>query len=201
MNFFFKIAAWLFHPLLMPLLGVILYFYVTPRFIIPEIVYSKLIVVFILTFLIPLLLIFLLKTTRVINSVHLNEVKDRRYPLMFQCFLFVLIIRIVFSPSQVPELYCFFVAILSSTITDFILVLFKFKGSLHTICISGISMFLIALSIHFKINVLVIISLLLLANGWVASSRMYTNSHSPIELLFGFFIGALPQLILLNYWL
>ncbi len=201
MNFFFKIAAWLFHPLLMPLLGVILYFYVTPRFIIPEIVYSKLIVVFILTFLIPLLLIFLLKTTRVINSVHLNEVKERRYPLMFQCFLFVLIIRIVFSPSQYPELYFFFVAILISTITAFILVLFKFKVSLHTIGISGITMFLIALSIHFKINVLVIISLLLLANGWVASSRMYTNSHSPIELLFGFFIGALPQLILLNYWL
>lgn len=201
MNYFFKIAAWIFHPLLMPLLGVVLYFYVTPRFIIPEMVYSKLIVVFILTFLIPILLIYLLKTTRIINSVHLNEVKERRYPLMLQCLLFVLIIKVVFNPYQYPELYFFFVAILISTITAFMLVLFKFKVSLHTIGISGVTMFLIALSIHFKINVLVIISLLLLANGWVASSRMYTNSHYTIELLFGFSIGAVPQLILLNYWL
>lgn len=201
MKLFFKIAAWLFHPLLMPLLGVLLYFYVTPRFIIPELVYSKLIVVFILTFLIPVLLIFLLKNTRIINSVHLNEVMERRYPLMVQCLLFVLIIRVVFNPNQYPELYFFFVAILISTITAFMLVLFKFKVSLHTIGISGVTMFLIALSIHFKINVLMIIAFLLFANGWVASSRITTKSHSSIELIFGIFIGAVPQLIVLNYWL
>ncbi len=201
MNFFFKIAAWLFHPLLMPLLGVAIYFRVTPRFIIPEMMYSKLLVVFILTFLIPVLLFFLLKTLGVINSIHLKEVRERRLPLMLQCFLFIIVIKMVFEPYHYPELYYFFVATLISAICAFVLVLVKFKVSLHMIGIAGVTMFLIALSIHFKINTLVLISILFLVNGWVASSRLHTQSHTPVELIFGFLIGLVPQLILVNYWL
>ena len=87
MNVFLKIAAYLFHPLWIPTLGVGLYYRVTPRHIIPELMYSKLLVVFILTFLVPLLLFFLLKTLKVIKSIHLSEVKERRVPLMINWFL------------------------------------------------------------------------------------------------------------------
>lgn len=201
MNFFFKIAAWLFHPLLMPLLGVVIYFRVTPRFIIPEMMYSKVLVVFILSFLIPVLLFFLLKTLGVINSIHLKDVRERRLPLMLQCFLFVIVIKMIFEPYYYPELYYFFVAILLSAICAFVLVLVKFKVSLHMIGIAGVTMFLIALSIHFKINTLVLIGMLFLINGWVASSRLHTKAHTPVELVFGFLIGLVPQLILVNYWL
>ena len=38
-------------------------------------------------------------------------------------------------------------------------------------------------------------------NGWVASSRLATKSHSISELIIGFFIGALPQVVILKYWL
>tara|TARA_R110000850_G_scaffold277058_1_gene421931 strand:- start:175548 stop:176153 length:606 start_codon:yes stop_codon:yes gene_type:complete len=201
MNVFLKIAAYLFHPLWIPTLGVGLYYRVTPRHIIPELMYSKLLVVFILTFLVPLLLFFLLKTLKVIKSIHLSEVKERRVPLMIQCFLFVVLIKLVFEYYHYPELYYFFVGALVSAITAFILVLFKFKVSLHMIGIAGITMFIIALSIHFKINTLVLIGLLFFINGWVASSRLHTESHSPAELIFGFFIGFIPQLIFVNYWL
>ncbi|MCR9181878.1 MAG: hypothetical protein NXH73_03035 [Flavobacteriaceae bacterium] len=201
MNGFLKIGAWLFHPLLMPILGVALYYRVTPRFIMPEMMYSKLLVVFILTFLIPVLLFFLLKTLGVINSIHLKEVRERRLPLMLQCLVFVIVIKMVFEPYHYPELYYFFVATLISAISAFVLVLINFKVSLHMIGIAGVTMFLIALSIHFKINTLVLISILFLINGWVASSRLHTKSHTLVELIFGFLIGFIPQLILVNYWL
>lgn len=201
MNYFLKIAAWIFHPLLMPLLGVALYFRITPRFVIPEIMYSKLIVVFILTFLIPVLLFFLLKTLGVIKSIHLKTVSERKVPLILQCLLVILVLKVVFQPNVYPELYSFFVGILFSLITAFVLVAAKFKVSLHMLGISGVTMFLIALSIYFKVNALVLIGLLLFVNGWVASSRLHTKSHTPLELVFGFFVGLLPQLILVNYWL
>jgi membrane-associated phospholipid phosphatase len=201
MNAFLKIGAWLFHPLLMPLLGVTLYFRVTPRFIIPEMMYSKLLVVFILTFLIPVLLFFLLKTLGLIKSIHLKEVEERRIPLMLQCILFVVVIKMVFEPYHYPELYFFFVGTLFSAVTAFVLVMAKFKVSLHMIGTAGVTMFLIALSIHFKVNTLVLISFLILVNGWVATSRLHSKAHTPVELIFGFFVGFLPQLILLNYWL
>lgn len=110
-------------------------------------------------------------------------------------------IKMVFEPYHYPELYYFFVATLISAICAFVLVLVKFKVSLHMIGIAGVTMFLIALSIHFKINTLVLISILFLVNGWVASSRLHTLSHTPVELIFGFLIGLVPQLILVNYWL
>ena len=67
--------------------------------------------------------------------------------------------------------------------------------------IAGITMFLIALGVHFKVNVLIAIGLLFIANGWVASSRLHTHSHNYPELIAGFFVGVLPQLIMLNFWL
>lgn len=201
MNNFLKIAAWVFHPLLIPLLGVVLYFRITPRYIVPELMYSKFIVVFILTFLIPVLLFFLLKNMGIIHSIHLNTAKERKAPIIFQCLLVILIIKVVFQPSMYPELFSFFVGILFSLITAFVLVAANFKVSLHMIGVSGVTMFLIALSIHFKINALFFIGLLFIITGLVASSRLHTKSHSPLELIFGFFVGLFPQLILVNYWL
>jgi membrane-associated phospholipid phosphatase len=37
--------------------------------------------------------------------------------------------------------------------------------------------------------------------GAIATSRLHLKAHTPIELLIGAFIGLLPQLILVNYWL
>jgi len=37
--------------------------------------------------------------------------------------------------------------------------------------------------------------------GAVATSRLHLKAHSNIELVIGAFIGVIPQLILVNYWL
>lgn len=201
MNIFFKIAAYLFHPLWIPTYGVALYYFVTPRYVLPEMIQSKLLVVFILTFLIPMVFFFLLKNLGLVKSIHLNEVKERKLPLMIQCLILVVLVKIVFVSTNYPELYFFFVGMLCSAVTAFILVILKFKVSLHMIGVAGITMFLIALSIHFKINTLYTIGILLFVNGWVASSRLHTKSHTGVELLIGFFVGLLPQLIFVAYWL
>lgn len=201
MNFFLRLAAYLFHPLLMPLLGATLYYIVTPRFIELEIMQARLFSIAIITLFIPIIVFFLLKNIGVLQSIHLQSVGERKIPLMVQCLLLLLIIKMVFDPYESPELYYFFVAILFSSISALILVLLKFKVSLHQMGIAGVTMFLIALGIHFKVNVLVGIGFFFIANGWVASSRLHTNSHTGIELIIGFFVGILPQLVMLNFWL
>jgi hypothetical protein len=37
--------------------------------------------------------------------------------------------------------------------------------------------------------------------GAVATSRLHLRAHNNIELLMGVFVGIIPQLIMLNYWL
>jgi hypothetical protein len=107
----------------------------------------------------------------------------------------------IFTPYENPELYYFFVGILISTLAALILVMLKFKVSLHQMGLAGVTMFLIALSIHFKVNLLIGIGVFFFFNGWIASSRLHTNSHNYIELIIGFFLGVLPQIIVLNFWL
>ena len=201
MNFFLRFAAYLFHPLLMPLLGSALYYALTPRFIEPDIQQARLLAVAIITLFIPIIVFFLLKNLTIVKSIQLENVTERKYPLMIQCLLLLLIIKMVFDPYDSPELYYFFVGILFSSITTLLLVYAEFKVSLHQMGVAGVTMFLIALGVHFKINVLIAIGVLFIANGWVASSRLHTNSHNYPELIAGFLIGIIPQLIILNFWL
>ena len=201
MKLFLKIGSILFHPLLMPLMGTAIYFYITPRFVDRQMVVGNLFVLAIVTVIIPIVMFFLLKSLRLVDSIFLRTVKERKFPLMIQCILLLLVIKIVFDPYDNPELYHFFVGILFSAFSALLMVFFKIKISLHQMGVAGLLMFLVGLSAHFKINLLMSISFFLFANGWVASSRLQAKAHNYTELWTGLFIGALPQLVLFNMWL
>lgn len=201
MNYFLRVAAYLFHPLLIPAMGVFIYYLITPRFMSMELAQSSFFAVIIITIFIPVITFFLLKNLGVVNSIHLPEVRERKIPLMIQSLLLLLIIKLVFDPYDSPELYYFFIGVLLSALSALVLGIFGFKASLHQMGISGLTMFIIGLSVYFQVNLLLGIGLFFFANGWIASSRLYTKSHTYPELIVGFFVGVIPQLLVLNYWL
>lgn len=200
-NQLLKSISFILHPIFMPLLGVVFYFSKSPRFIPIEIIQAKIISLFILTVLLPILLYYLLKNIGKVNSIYLNTTRERLIPLFLNGCITILIINRVLPPTEIIELYYFFVGILISTLACFILAFLKFKASVHMIGIAGITMFYIALSIHFSININGTLALMFILIGATATSRIHLKAHTNIELLFGFFIGLLPQLILVNYWL
>ncbi|WP_034042824.1 hypothetical protein [Wocania ichthyoenteri] len=196
-----KSISFIFHPLLMPLFGVAFYFAKSPRFIPNEVIQAKLISLFILTVILPILLFFLLKTLGKVKSIYLESTRERIFPLLLNCIVIILVLQRIITPSQVIELYFFFVGILISTLACLILAIFKFKSSIHMISVSGVFMFFIALSIHFNININGTLALMSIITGAVATSRLHLNAHTYKELIIGFFVGMFPQLILVNYWL
>ncbi len=200
-NQLLKSISYIFHPLLMPLLGVVFYFSKTPRFIPEPIIKAKLFSVTILTVILPMLLYYLLKTLNKVDSVHLETTNERKLPLFLNiCITFLIIIRVL-PQNEIPELYFFFIGVLISTITCFALAIIKFKASIHMIAASGFFMFAVALAIHFKININGTIALMCIILGAIATSRLHLKAHTPTELFIGFFIGLIPQLVLLNYWI
>ncbi|MDB9720556.1 hypothetical protein OAA67_01635 [Winogradskyella sp.] len=190
-----------FHPLIMPLLGVLFYFSKTPRFIPEPIIKAKIFSIIILTILLPILLFFLLKTINKVQSIHLKSTKERVIPLFINCIIVVLIILRVLTSAEIIELYYFFLGILCSTLTCLILALFKVKASIHMIGAAGFFMFAVALSIHYKININGTISLMMIILGAIATSRLHLKAHTNKELLIGTLVGLFPQLIFVNYWL
>ncbi len=198
MRIFLQIGSILYHPLLIPLIGSVLYFYLTPRFIDWEWAGIHLMSIMIITIAIPLVVYFILRSLGLVESIYLKNVRERRYPLMILCLLLLLIIKKVLHPYDNPELYFFFVGLLFSSTSALIMVLLRVKVSLHQIGVAALLVFLIGLSVHFKIHLLATISFLLFSNGWVASSRLSANAHTIPELIIGFFVGALPQFVLYN---
>ena len=201
MNRFLTSISFIFHPLIMPLLGVIFYFSKSPRFIPMEIIQAKLISILILTIILPILIYFLLKTLGKTKTIYLKTTQERILPLGLNSIIIFLILKRVLPPNEIIELYYFFVGILLSTLTCFILAFFKFKASIHMISIGGVLMFFIALSIHFSININGTLDLMTIITGAIASSRLHLKAHDVKEIIVGFCVGFLPQLTLLNYWL
>jgi hypothetical protein len=201
MNRILKSISFLFHPLLMPLIGVTFYFSKSPRYIPWQLINAKIISVAILSIILPILLYFLLKTLGKVNSIHLQTTKERIFPLIVNCFIILLILRKIFPANEIIELYYFFVGILTSTLACLILAILKFKASIHMMAIAGVFMFFLALSIHFSININGTLAIITILTGAIATSRLHLNAHTYTELIVGFFIGLFPQLILLNYWL
>jgi len=196
-----KSISFIFHPLIIPLLGVLFYFSKSPRFIPVEIVKAKIISIFILTIILPVLLFFLLKTLGKVKSIYLKTTKERIYPLILNSVVILIVIQRIITPSQIIELYYFFIGILISTMACLMLVIFKFKASIHMISISGLFMFFINLSIHFSINIMGTLALMSIITGTIATSRLHVKAHTYKELILGLFIGVIPQLILVSYWL
>lgn len=200
-DFILKSISFVFHPLIMPLLGVMFYFHKTPRFIPEPIQNAKIFSIVILTIILPILLFFLLRTINKVDTIYLKSTKERLIPLFINCIITALILIRVMTPYEILELYYFFLGILCSTIACFILAIFKIKASIHMIAASGFFMFALAISIYFKININGTIALMLMIIGAIATSRLHLKAHTNQELLIGLFTGLIPQLVVFNLWL
>lgn len=200
-HYLLKSISYIFHPLLMPLLGVIFYFSKTPRFIPEPVMKAKVFSITVLTIILPILLYFLLKTIKKVDSLELKTSKERIIPLTLSALIIFLILKRVLSYDEIPELYYFYLGILFSTLTCLVLAILKFRASIHMIGSAGFFMFAVALSIHFKININGTIALMCIVMGGIATSRLHLKAHNNTELLIGFFVGLVPQIVLLNYWL
>lgn len=162
---------------------------------------AKVFSISILTIILPILIYFLLKTIRQVESLDLKTTKERVIPLILNISILVLILNRVLPYNEIPELYYFYLGILFSSLACLFLAFFKFKASIHMIGSAGFFMFAIALSIHFKININGTIALMCVIVGAIATSRLHLKAHTNAELLIGFIVGLMPQVVLLNYWL
>ena len=201
MRHFLNIISYIFHPLFVPIGGTVIYFMITPKYSSLEIQSGNILPIFILTVIIPIIFFLILKNLGIINSIFLPTLKERKYPLYINAIILFMILYKVIPNNYVPELFYFFLGLLMAIGATLILLFLRIKTSIHLLGMGSILMFMIGLSIHFEINITLAISVFTLLTGLVATSRLYLNAHNRIELVIGFFIGVLSQLLILKYWL
>lgn len=185
----------------MPMAGVLCYFYTSPRYFNSGFLYSKIFATSIMTIIIPILSFYMLKNLGQVTEIHLKDVKERKYPLLMQAIFTYILLQIVYDGYEIPALYFYFVGILGSSVAALILAVLKFKASLHMIGVAGLVTFILGISLHYGQNLLLLLGILIIATGATASSRLEAKAHTNPELIIGFFVGFIPQLLVFRYWL
>ena len=201
MKIFSNFISYLLHPLFIPIGGTIAYFLITPKYTPLEIQSASILPIFILTVIIPIVTFFILKNVGLVNSIFLETATERKYPLYIHASILLLILYKVIPTNYVSEIYFYFTGLLGATVACLLLLLFNFKTSLHAVGVSGLLMYLINLSIHFEINLIIAISIFILLTGAILTARLYLKAHTRIELIIGVFIGLLSQLLTVRFWL
>lgn len=193
--------SYFFHPIFIPAMATLFYlFYSGTNFGSQE----KLFIFFqvlIVTVFIPVLAFLLLRAMGNIDSIMASKISERKIPLILHCFLLILLVRKSITIDRYPELHFFLLGALLSTLMALILLFANIKASLHMIAISSLTIFIIGLSMHLQVQSTFTIATLILLNGFVASSRLEMKAHTNKELIMGFMLGAVPQLLLLVLWL
>ena len=181
--------------------GTLLYFLISTFYYTIQQKYLVLLQIGVVTILIPIAFFYFLRSFDKADNVMVPDLTQRKIPLIFQGMILYLLLSNTIKESILPELHYFLLGGLISTILLFLLVFLKIKASIHLVGISSLTVFVGALSLHFEVNVIYSFAVLVLLNGLVATSRLELKAHTYKEILFGFFTGFLPQLILTYFWL
>jgi len=201
MRKFLAFISYLFHPVFIPFAGTLCYFLITPKYTPLEVQSGNILPVFILTVIIPIISFLILRNLGLARTVFLPGREERLYALLIYLGLLVMVLVKVIPNSYTPELYYFFGGLITATGATLLALVLRVNCSLHMVGLGSLLMFLIALSIHFETNITLALSLVTLFTGLTATSRLYLRARGRAQVLIGFIIGFLAQLLTLQFWL
>ncbi|MCT4699300.1 hypothetical protein [Tenacibaculum haliotis] len=190
-----KFISTILHPIVIPTIGIILYFIITPINLSRHQQYTILGVVFVVTYVIPILLLILLKAIGYIKSYQVHGIKERKIPIFFMMTLLFFLGKFFLETTIIRDLSYLFFGVVFGLGCIYILFITKIKTSLHLLSIGAATgYFLLFQQIH-NTFILPIIIVFILLSGLLASSRLHLKSHSVKEVYLGFFIGLISPFI------
>lgn len=193
---FYKFISVILHPIVVPTLGVLLYFILIPNRIGSNQRLAILGLIFIVTYLVPLLVLVILKAIKLIKSYKVHTIKERKIPVSLMIVLFYLLGNTLSRITMIRDLGVLFYATSFGLVVIYLLFIFKIKTSLHLLSL-GISVgFFMLLSTQYLISFLPVILILILIAGLQASARLYLKAHTPKEVYLGFLLGMMSPFII-----
>jgi hypothetical protein len=194
-----KIISGIFHPLLMPLYGLLVIFSAPTLYGFLPSGYKKLLLIIICVnnILLPLLLILYLWYRKLIASLVIDNRNERVLPLIMTTFFYfiTLYILIKFRIPVFIKSYILSAAIISLAV---MIINMKFMISIHGAGAGALLALVLILSfrMHMPLTLFLMASVIICA--LVISARLWLNSHSPSEAWWGLFLGFTVTALLLS---
>lgn len=197
-----QILSYLFHPIFMPLVG----FYIIFNSGIYEsglsLEYKKYayLVNSLFTIFLPLALVSLLLYMKQIQTVQLNERRQRRMPLLLTSISLFSLYLVLHRVFPVPVIEGFSLAVFM-VVLILLFITFRFKISLHLSALGGICGLILVISVFYHRDLFFFLSISLLISGLVASSRLLLKAHNLKEIFSGYFVGFFVTFLIVLYFI
>lgn len=191
---FQKYISVILHPIVIPTVGVMVYFLMVPNNYLKEQKFTILSYIFLLTYLIPLFTLLLLKRIKLIKTYKTESIKERKLPVVLMFFLFYFLATSFQTYSSLKDLTILFYGTSLGLLLIFLLFYLKVKTSIHMLSLGVATGFFLVLTQVYDQSFLLIIMVCIFLAGLLGSSRLKLQAHSPLEVYTGFFLGILSTL-------
>lgn len=170
--------------------------------------------VIMLTIVLPGISVMLMRAMGFVNSIHLKERSERIIPLIITGGFYLWLFMNIYENTTIPLAFSIFV--LGSTIGLFLAFFFSLftKVSLHTTGVGGLFVGILLIKYFFSyesfqlnlgtlgsymVSTDILVFLSLFFAGLVGTSRLLLKAHSLNEVIMGYLVGILSQLIAFSF--
>lgn len=189
-----KFLSNILHPVVIPTIGLLLYLFIAPvRLRLTEQLHF-IMVIFLFTYILPLLILVILRFTRMISTMELPNIKERKIPLFIMMCVFLFLGRYFAEFRNGQELSYLFYGTLLGLIIMYLLFTIQIKTSIHLLSIGSALGYFIVIQFIYQISILPILIGIILLSGLLGASRLHLNAHKPIEVYLGFVLGIMSQI-------
>ncbi len=191
-----NIFSYIFHPIVMPTIGVVAYFYLTKDFLEINEIKRVLFQIGMMTFFLPIAIYLFLRSIGVLKSgIMIRSLKERLIPIFINIALLQILVFKVMANQDLFGIKMYLITLSISYILMFILSLLRRKYSIHMMNFTAIVPLIIVPSLSMHFFSLEIMAILVFLGGALASARLSNNSHNIGDIFGGSIIGLLPHLI------
>ena len=197
-----NIISYIFHPLLMPFYAMLLIFNL-PTYIsysvpskLKQIIFA---VVFITTFVMPVLFTMFLVQKKIVSSLELEKKEERKLPFIATAFFYLItfyLVRLLPVPGFFP------LAILGAALVIIVgfFISLRWKISVHTMGVGGLLGLMWGLSEILYVQVTILFILVILLSGVIGTARLIRGSHTQMQIYAGLIIGFAIELMVMEFY-
>lgn len=148
--------------------------------------------IFVITYLIPAVLTWILWQKGWVSSLELEEKKERTLPLFLTLCCYIVSVYFLIS-LPIPRILGLTMMGASLALLCTLLINFRWKISMHMIGAGGLMGLFYAFGRFFHFPSLPILVSISILSGLIAAARLYRGAHTPAQVYAGFGIGFLLE--------
>ncbi|KGL58956.1 conserved hypothetical membrane protein [Polaribacter sp. Hel1_85] len=187
------------HPIVIPTIGVLLYFILIPNSFSSNQKFAVLGLIFVTTYIIPLVILILFKRLKLIKTFNAESIGERKIPIAMMIVLFYLLGNTIREIPNLSDIGMLFYATTLGLVFIYIFFAFKIKTSIHLLSLGITAGFFLVLNSLYSQNLIIVVICAFILSGLLASARLHLKAHTQREVYLGFVFGFISPIIVFYF--